>query len=64
MNALAVFAILLVIVGAGLLGLWLLLRPEPPDPDPAEHDDLRRADDGADPDPGEGLGSASYWPTG
>lgn len=61
MNALGVIAIFLVIVGAGLLGLWLLLRPAPPDP--ADHDDLRRADDGADPDPGEGLGSASYWPT-
>jgi len=48
-------------VALGLLLLWLWVRPAAP-PE-REHDDLRRADDGAEKDPGEGLGSASYWPT-
>jgi uncharacterized iron-regulated membrane protein len=61
MNTLVVLTLCLVVVLAGLLGLWLWIRPAAPDP--SERDDLRRADDGAEPDPGKGLGSASYWPT-
>lgn len=61
MTLLGVLGIALLVAVLGLLVLWLALRPAPPDP--GAHDDLRRADDGGEPDPGEGLGSASYWPT-
>ncbi|MFC6238413.1 hypothetical protein [Longivirga aurantiaca] len=54
--------LLLLVLFVGLPVLWLVMRPATPS-EPT-HDDLRRADDGAEPDPGEGLGSASYWPTG
>lgn len=55
------FGIVALVVAIGLWLLWRAMRPaKPVEP---EHDDLRRADDGDDEDPGKGLGSASYWPT-
>ena len=55
------FGLLELVLAAGLSALRPVMRPaRPAEP---EHDDLRRGDDGAAQDPGEGLGSASYWPT-
>lgn len=56
-----VLGLLALPIVVSLLVLWLVMRPaRPSEP---QHDDLRRADDGAEKNPGEGLGSASYWPT-
>lgn len=55
-----VLLLLLMVVFVGMSVLWFVMRPAKPTL--PVHDDLRRADDGGEPDPGQGLGSASYWP--